>query len=275
MAPANNKDSPKSTDLDGWRQAIADNRLREFRLEAIAAAFQDLGGRDKRVQETLAKHLNDAILKILRPRVGFHHPNRGEDIILRVQGKIIIALLRPSSADGRSLRVAFIPRILFRLKDAIAEEERERRVPDETRPREKRGTAKARKDTGEAEEAVEVAPLTEIQHSDADTEDSEEGEIVPVKKCDTSLLDGVRDADQQIDVARVLERVCDYRKRLAFHLFMDGVPYKSKRSDVYTIAQALGVSEKTARDWVEEVRQLLQDDERVKFLKEGKVGGGS
>lgn len=34
---------PKSTDLDGWRQAIADDRLKAFRLEALAAAFQDLG----------------------------------------------------------------------------------------------------------------------------------------------------------------------------------------------------------------------------------------
>jgi hypothetical protein len=274
MVPEN-KDSPKSTDLDGWRQAIADKQLGAFRLEAIAAAFEDLGPRDKRVQEGLAKHLSDAILKILRPHVGFHHANRGEDIILRVHGKIFTALLRPPSADGRGLRVAFVPRVLFRLKDAIAEEERERRVPDETRRRGKRGSGKARDDTGEAEEASEVGHLTEIQSSAADTEDSEEAEFAPVKMRDTSLLDGVRDTDQEIDVTRILERVCDPRKRLAFHLFMDGVPYKSKHSDVYTVAQALGVSEKTARNWVEEVRQVLRDDERVRFLKQRKEGGGS
>ena len=178
-------------------------------------------------------------------------------------------------ADAWSPAFAFVPRVLFRLKDAIAEEERERRVPDETRRRGKRGSGKARDDTGEAEEASEVGHLTEIQSSAADTEDSEEAEFAPVKMRDTSLLDGVRDTDQEIDVTRILERVCDPRKRLAFHLFMDGVPYKSKHSDVYTVAQALGVSEKTARNWVEEVRQVLRDDERVRFLKQRKEGGGS
>jgi hypothetical protein len=33
---------PKSTDLPGWRQAIATDRLKRFCLEALAAAFQDL-----------------------------------------------------------------------------------------------------------------------------------------------------------------------------------------------------------------------------------------
>jgi len=275
MDTGKDKAPPKSTDLDGWRQVIEKEQLGTFRLEAIAAAFQDLGQRDKKVQNALAKHLSDAIMKILRQRVGFHHPNLGEDIIFRVHEKIFVALLHPSSADGRNLRNAFVPRLLFRVKDAIAEEERQRRIPDEIKQREKRRTAKTKEVTREDEEGVEVVPLTEIQDSGADTEDSEEGEIVPVKMRGTSLLDGVRDAEQQIDVIRILERVCDSRKRLAFHLFMDGVPYKSKRRDVYTIAQVLDVSEKTARNWAEEVRQLLQDDERVKFLKEGKVGGGS
>src|ERR1035441_3785163 len=39
---------PKSTDLAGWRQAIATDRLKLFRLEALVAAFQDLGDRDHR-----------------------------------------------------------------------------------------------------------------------------------------------------------------------------------------------------------------------------------
>ena len=79
MDSGKDKTRPESTDLDGWRQAIENDRLATFRLEAIAAAFQDLGQRDKEVQNALAKHLSDSILKILRQRVGFNHPNRGED----------------------------------------------------------------------------------------------------------------------------------------------------------------------------------------------------
>jgi len=60
----------KSDDLGGWQQAIADNRLKTFRLEAIAAAFQDLGQRDIQVRNALAKHLSDSILRMLRKCVG-------------------------------------------------------------------------------------------------------------------------------------------------------------------------------------------------------------
>jgi transcriptional antiterminator len=56
---------------------------------------------------------------------------------------------------------------------------------------------------------------------------------------------------------------------------MDGVPYKSKKRDVETIAQALGISERTAREWVKEVRQLLAEHEGVKHLKKLRVGARS
>src|ERR1039458_8329843 len=129
---------PKPSDLDGWRQAVGDGRLRTLKLQAIAAAFQDLGQCDIKLRNALAKHLSDAILRILRKYVGVNHPNRGEDIMFRVHGQMFEALLRPTSADGRNLRKAFVPRMLFRMKDAIAAEDRERRIPDECRPTEKR-----------------------------------------------------------------------------------------------------------------------------------------
>jgi hypothetical protein len=77
---------PKSTDLPGWRQAIAADRLKLFRLEALAAAFQDLGNCDHQIQHVLAKHLSDSILRLLRKHVGMNKPNQGEDIILHVHG---------------------------------------------------------------------------------------------------------------------------------------------------------------------------------------------
>lgn len=89
-----------------------------FRLESVVAAFQDLNGHDVEVLNALAKHLSDSLLRILRKYVGSHHPNKGKDIILRAHGVIFEALLRPESADGRNLREAFVPRVLFRLKGA-------------------------------------------------------------------------------------------------------------------------------------------------------------
>lgn len=86
-------DPPPSTDLEGWRQAIAGGRLRKCRLETIAAAFQDLGETDLRVREDLAKHLSGAIMGMLRKRVDTKKPNGGEDIIFEVHEIIFVALL--------------------------------------------------------------------------------------------------------------------------------------------------------------------------------------
>ena len=106
--------SPPSTDLDAWRQAIAEGRLKTFRLEHIAAAFQDLGPADRTVRERLAKHLSGAITGMLVKRVGQNRPNRGEDIILEVHDEIFEALLQPQTADGKALRVTFGSRVMFR-----------------------------------------------------------------------------------------------------------------------------------------------------------------
>src|ERR1700727_976629 len=114
---------PDPTDLVGWGQAIASGRLRHMRLEAMVAAIQDLGPlADKRVLNPLAARLSDATLRILRAKVGHNHRNDGLDIIERVHEQIIQAILQPKSADGKSLRLAFIPRVEFRLIDGIAAE---------------------------------------------------------------------------------------------------------------------------------------------------------
>jgi hypothetical protein len=257
--------APKSSDLEGWRQAVVQGRLTAFKLEAITAAFQDLAAEhDTEVQNGLAKHLSAAVVRILRRRVSPRHPNGGEDIIFRVHDAIIRALMHPSSADGRGLRVAFIPRLLFRLKDAIAAEERERRIPDNARVVKKSKTEKVQ--ASEAEQEIEVVPPTEREEAGEDG-DGEAEDFSPRQKRDSSLLDGVTEADQQLDVNRILERVSDPRKRLAFYLFMNGVPYHSKRDGVTSIAQTLGISDRTARDWVEAVRQQLENDDDIKYLR--------
>jgi hypothetical protein len=96
---------PGSRDLEGWRSAIAGHRLASFRLEAIAAAFQELGDADQGVRLALAKHLNDAVLGMLRKFIRTNHPNEGWDMIYRAHTEIFAALLQSGSADGRALNV--------------------------------------------------------------------------------------------------------------------------------------------------------------------------
>ena len=51
--------------------------------------------------------------------MSFNHPNKGLDIIEQTHSHVIESILQPSSADGRALRVAFIPRVMFRLRNTI------------------------------------------------------------------------------------------------------------------------------------------------------------
>lgn len=257
---------PESTDLAAWRRAVAAGRCFRFPLEAIVAAIQDLGpNADKAVRNALAKHLSVEIVTLLRRNTGRNHPNKGEDIIDRVHFQVFEAVARPESADGKALRVACVARVLFRLKDAIAKEARDRRVPGETQTGKSKKKNEAPKLDNEGRTAVNVV-ATEVDPDVAEEIEHSDGEEAPSPrfKHDPSLMDSVREFDEQIDVNRFLEEnISDDRKRLAFRLFMDGVPYKSKKSN--SIAKALGVDEKKAREWIHDVREQLK----------GKVGGKS
>src|SRR5579864_7208425 len=140
---------PGSTDLESWGAAIASHRLASFRPEAIAAAFQDLGDADQGVRRALAKHLNDAVLGMLRKFIGTNRPNEGWDMIYRAPTEIFSALLQPGSADGSALRTAFGPRVKFRAFDAIALELQHSRIPLRPRVKDKGETPTA---TGDNEE---------------------------------------------------------------------------------------------------------------------------
>ncbi|KRR12299.1 hypothetical protein CQ12_39755 [Bradyrhizobium jicamae] len=124
-------DPPPSTDLEGWREAIAEGRLGKFRLGAIAAAFQDLGEADKRVRQDLMKHLSGAIIGMARNGVDVNKPNGGKDIILDVHEAIVTALLDPSTADSKQLRKGFGGIVNFRVKDALARSARSNRASAE------------------------------------------------------------------------------------------------------------------------------------------------
>jgi hypothetical protein len=208
---------PGSTDLDGWRLAVADGRFRDFKMEDIIAAIQDLGPKtDREVLNPLVLHVSDSIVRILRGKVGRNNRNEGEDIITRAHGQLVIAMLNPESADGKGLRIAFVPRVQFRAADAIrAEQKKEYRELASESTNNKPGDRPQR----------ELHPCQEL--------------------------------DEQMDLEHLLSHVTDERKRLAFRLYMEDYPLESKRST--SIATELGVSAKTAGQWIEEVRAQLRD----------------
>lgn len=228
-------EAPKSADLEAWRAAIEEGRLKDFRPEDIAAAFQDLGNRDKEVRNDLAKHLSDIIIGILRRRVSYGWPDQGLDIIMNTHAAIFKGLLDLGTADGRALRKAFGSRVLYRLKDAIIKEKRERYVP-----------------TDVDEEAADAMDRAQAERAESEHK--------------------LNDPDETITVQQILDRVPDCRKRLAFHWYMNGYSHGSERVGVPSIASALGISEKTARKWVKEIQDLLAKNEAVKSLTNARSG---
>ena len=253
---AKTEPAPDSTDLAGWQDAVAKGRLGEFRMEAIIAAFLDLHpNSEPNVKHHLARHISDEMMRRLRGNTGRNQPNEGNDIIDRVHSQLWEALCRPTSADAKGMREAYASRVLFRLKDAIAKEKMERRVPDPNAPP---GPKKPKKNKKKVEKGAELVEIS--QHPDFQDEDvSDEAEIVgrAGSQPNPTLLHSVRDLDQQIDVDRFLEEnVPDPKKRLAFRFFMDDVPFKSKRGG--SIAGALNIDESTARLWVHEIQAMLK-----------------
>lgn len=297
-------DPPPSTDLEGWRQAIAGGRLRKFRLETIAAAFQDLGETDLRVREDLAKHLSGAIIGMLRKRVDVRKPNGGEDIIFQVHEVIFVALLNPGTADGKQLRKGFGGIVNFRLKDALAQSHSDQIVPA---PKPSKSSAKSQakyaaraeakpvKKTAE-EIAAEVdgvanalkqettdapddkpdqeKPSSEADHVDGRPppyimDDAEDDAIGPGKSnYDPTLMAVVRDMDSQIDTQHILAKIPDRVKQLAFSLHMDREPQE-------VIARACGVSTRTIRTWITEIQEDLQQTKEAQELLIQRAGAKS
>ena len=58
-------------------------------------------------------------------KIGRNYRNQGEDIITSAHGQLVVALFEPQSADGKGLRVAFVPRVQFRAADAIRAEQKD------------------------------------------------------------------------------------------------------------------------------------------------------
>lgn len=288
---------PPSSDLEGWRQVIHEGRLGDLRPEELAAAFQDLGDTDRKVWNALAKHLSGTIVGILYNKgLNPNLPDGGKEVIKKVHDTIFKALLKPSSKDGKMLRVGFGLIVGYRFKDALAQSYQEQISPVQKHMR-TNGAKKADEEVEDLDEAVNEASKALRHETFASEEDvelsaeesskettkgdstpptfvvdeAEDDEIAPSRRqYDPTLLDGVETLDGALDVARILNSIPDYRKRQAFRYFMDGMPLKSSRTE--SIAKACGVSSKTAAKWIEEVKAFLQQNQEAKELLKMKVG---
>ena len=208
--------APPLTDLEEWRRAATEKRLRQFRLEDIVAAIQQIGPNgDQRLMNDLMGHVSDAMLEILRSYVSKSHRNEGRDIIESAHGKLILAVLNRDSADGKGLTVAFAARVRFRADDALV---------------------------------VELRELERYQSY----EDNYDGGII-----DPAHGTPPDSVDQLVHVEHLLSKIHDPRKYLAFRLYMDGCPISPGKGTT-SIAEALGVSAKTAGVWVAEIQAFLK-----------------
>lgn len=261
---------PDPTDMAGWRRAIAEGRLPDIRREALVAVIQDLGAKaDPQVLNPLLRELSDHAMKHLRKKVWRNHLNGGQDIIDRVHYDLIEALFDPCSADGKGFREAYYSRLYFRLKDAIAKEVRERRTEDDivaakSAKLQKKGRSECQNQPSEEldkEDPSDEDDLAEFEASHAFTSEfglDDHDDAAPTKTEFTAgLMDDVNAMQEQIYVNSLLEEnIPDPRKQLAYRLYMDGIPAKSKKT--LSIASALGIEESTARRWIEETNEILK-----------------
>lgn len=254
LEKSDHSDSP--ADLEYWRQALRDGTAEKLAKEIIVCAFLDLGPDiDIDVRNGLTRILSHDIYGRLHRAIGRNHPNRGDDIIQRVHFQIFEALGQPQSADALGLREAYASRISFRIKDAIAKERRERRALSEPAVFSSPQTLSLVQDG--ADDGSQPPAEDDVVEGDDFAEEVQTGG--PYR----NIKSASEEADllaQQIDVVRLLKaHVPDERKRHAFLLHMEQVPFKSKKPNVRTIAKAMNIDESTARKWIEEIQKTLQN----------------
>jgi hypothetical protein len=218
MKSVTKKEEPPSvSDLDAWRQIAADDDLGQLPPESIVAVIQRIGPKgDQRLLNQLMGYLSDEIIRLLRRRISTTHRNQGNDLIEHAHEKLITAVLKPTSADGKGLRIAFKARVNYRADDAIAAEGRHR----------------------ERYTHYKITP---------------DGEMV--EPPDGQAPNHV---EQLAYVEHLLSKIPDPRKCLAFRLHMEKCPISSEKGSV-SIANILGVTDKTAGEWIAEVQNLLKN----------------
>ena len=185
----------------------------------------------------------------------------------RKRRDIFVASIRPIRRTEKPSK-RFGSLVLYRMKDAIAKEQRERRTPDDIV-----ADKSLKKEKAEGVSGKETVDLNaSVGPKSEETEEIEASNGEGIKAPDADADDGLIDVDERLDVERILGCVRNERKRLAFHLFMNGAPFKTKRENVESIAEAIGISERTAREWVKEVQLLLAQNDGVKHLRNLRAG---
>jgi hypothetical protein len=203
------EEPPSPSDVQGWKDVVAANRLRRLRPEAIVAVLQRLGPNgDQRLLSALITHISDDLLRLIKRLVGKNQRNEGQDIIWRAHHQLIVAVLRPNSKDGQGLCKNFRKWVEYRVADA-------RRA--------------------ERLYAHRNQPYATADNKPADY------------------------AEQAAHVERLLSKITDSRKRDAFRLHMDGCPLAPGKGTT-SIAEQLGISAKTAGEWIDEVQTLLKTE---------------
>jgi RNA polymerase sigma factor (sigma-70 family) len=214
------EEPPSPSDLDGWRGVVAGNDLRRLRPEDIVAAIQHIGPNgDQRLLAALITHISDELLRRIKRLVGKNHRNEGEDIVCRAHHQLIVAVLKPNSKDGQALCNTFKTCLEFRVADAIRAE---RKYAYRNRP--------FKTQPGVADDGEDIVETIEP---------AEEG------------------SEQAAEVQQLLNRIPDPRKREAFRLHMDGCPL-APGIGTTSIAEKLGISAKTAGEWIAETKALLK-----------------
>jgi hypothetical protein len=266
---------PASPDLEGWRRAVDRGQLGSLRPEALLCAVQDLGpDADPRVLNPIAKRLSEIITKMARKYVGTNKPNLGNDIIQRVHTEIWLALLDETSEDGRTMRQGLGGIVKFRCLDAIALENKHHRIPLEPKVREVKRKEDPAKVPTDRKKTAEVSHLVAAQDPKATPGDGFLGDdaVSAGRPADPMLYEAMLHLEAHVDVERILSRITDDRKRLAFRLFMEDMPFGSKKTE--SIAKAVGISSKWAEHWIEELKELLQQTAEFQELTNKKVGEG-
>lgn len=214
------EEPPSPSDLEGWRSVVAANDLHRLRPKDIVAAIQHIGPNgDQRLLAALITHVSEQLLRIIKRLVGKNHRNEGEDIIWRAHHQLIEAVLKPNSKDGQALCKSFRKCVEFRVADAIRAE---RKYAHRNQP--------FKTQLGVADDGEDM--LETIEPADEGTE-------------------------QVAEVQQLLNRIPDPRKRAAFRLHMDGCPL-APGIGTTSIAEQLGISAKTAGEWIAETKALLK-----------------
>ncbi|UPJ79830.1 sigma-70 family RNA polymerase sigma factor [Bradyrhizobium sp. 183] len=214
------EEPPSPSDLEGWRSVVAGNDLRRLRPQDIVAAIQHIGPNgDQRLLAALITHVSEQLLRTIKRVVGKNHRNEGEDIIWRAHHQLIEAVLKPNSKDGQALCKSFRKCVEFRVADAIRAE---RKYAHRNQP--------FTTQPGVADDGEDM--LETIEPADEGTE-------------------------QVAEVQQLLNRIPDPRKREAFRLHMDGCPL-APGIGTTSIAVQLGISAKTAGEWIAETKALLK-----------------